>query len=93
MKLKNIKETIKYILEQDDMSRNSDLVLLRRVFLWYGLPTDINELPTEYGSIFETVRRTRQKVQEQFPHLKACKEVQEARAQKESEWTLFALEG
>lgn len=93
MKLKNIKHLVVNLLTTSEKARNSDLELIRMVFRFYGLPTDINQLPDEYGSIFETVRRTRQKVQEQYPNLKACKEVQEARAQKEAEYHLFALEG
>ena len=93
MKLRNIKHLVINLLTTSEKARNSDLELIRMVFRFYGLPTDINQLPDEFGSIFETVRRTRQKAQAENPNLKPNKEVQEARARKEAEYHLFALEG
>jgi len=40
---------------------------------------------------FESVRRTRQKVQAEYPELAACKKVSDMRCEKEKEYRAFAL--
>jgi hypothetical protein len=92
--LKTTTALVKAILEQDKQSRNSDSILYYRVLSIIGKRkgVDIDEMSLPYFLLnmsgtefppFESVRRTRQKIQEHHPELGACKEVAEARAYNE----------
>ena len=99
--LNTTKWLVKAILEADERTRNSDSFLYFKVIEYIeqekGEPmlgmtvdhflTHINELPVPP---FESVRRTRQKVQAEFPHLAACDKVAEYRAENEEAYREFA---
>lgn len=92
---------VKEILLQDERARNSDSFLYFRVLGVLALDKgiDINRVPVtafllkmaEWGfPAFETVRRTRQKVQADFPELAANKTVAAFRSENEAEFRAFA---
>jgi len=69
-KLKTVKERVEYILQKYPNARNSDLyltILYLRKFTELG--KYIKYIPYEiikkYDGVFETIRRTRQKIQEE----------------------------
>ncbi len=99
--LKTTTALVKAILEQDKQSRNSDSILYYRVLSVIGKRNgiDIDEMSLPYFLLnmsgtefppFESVRRTRQKVQEHHPELGACKEVAEARVMNEEGYREYA---
>lgn len=101
--LKNTKALVKTILEQDQRARNSDSFLYFRVLGLLGEEkgVDMDLIPVtlfllnmaEWGfPPFESVRRTRQKLQAEFPELSANKKVTEFRAENEEAFRDFARE-
>lgn len=95
--LKSIKALVKSILEQDEQARNSDSFLYFR--LLERIDKAILNVPVHdfllgmglYGiPPFESVRRTRQKVQAECPWLAACDRVKEFRAENEKDYREFA---
>lgn len=100
-KLYRVTELVKIILENDERARNSDSFLYLKVLDFIGMKNgiDINSMsiPVFLLSInelgfpkFETVRRTRQKIQAEFPELAANKQVREFRAEQEKEFKEYA---
>ena len=101
MKLKNTKALVRAILEQDEKARNSDNHLYLKVIQIFADARHIN-LDTMTVSYFlaemnhydfppfESVRRSRQKVQEECPHLAASPEVEIFRADNEEIYREFA---
>ena len=97
MKLKKTKALVKTILEQNKATRSSDMQLyfevckrinpevLNNPFCAVIMNLDLFHLPP-----FESVRRSRQKVQAECPHLAACEEVELYRAENEQEYVEFA---
>ena len=92
---------VKAILEQDERARNSDSFLYFRVLGVLGLDKgiDINRVPIalfllnmkEWGfPNFETVRRTRQKIQAEYPELAGSERVQAFRTENEEVFREFA---
>lgn len=100
--LKSTKALVQSILEKNERARNSDYYLYYRVIKTiadkYNLDLALVSvtdflLNTELSALFppfETVRRARQKAQEQFPHLAACEKVSEYRAENEETFRRFA---
>lgn len=100
--LKTTKALVQSILERDQRARNSDHFLYFRVIQTVADKHDINlkEIPVTDFLLnmersatfppFESVRRTRQKVQAEFPHLAACQKVAECRAENEVTYREFA---
>jgi hypothetical protein len=101
MKLRNTKALVKSILIKDERARNSDnylyLQVLKTIADMKG--TDFEHIPVtefllnmdNYGvPPFESVRRSRQKVQEECPCLAADDMVQVFRAENEQEYIDFA---
>lgn len=102
--LKTTKAIVKSILEICKPARNSDSYLYLKVIDYFDREycTDIRNMTVEdflTGECnipippFETVRRTRQKVQEEFPHLAACSDVSLLRALNEEAYREFARTG
>lgn len=101
-KLQKTKEIVQIILEEDRTARNSDsflyLKVLERIAAQKGDPRivtiPINEFllcMSEQGfPPFESVRRTRQKVQAECPWLAACEKVNAMRAENEEIYRKFA---
>ena len=99
--LKNLTELVHIILDHYPQTRNSDGLLwlkvlesqaaekgenLRMLSVPYFLPR-IRELGY---SPFESVRRTRQKLQATYPHLSADDVVQDFRSENEKDFRAFA---
>ena len=90
---KRTRAIVKAILEECPKSRNSDNVLYTKVVekLNKGALNkpfaEVMFTLEELGlPCFETVRRTRQKLQADFPDLQACDAVQDFRTEREEEF-------
>lgn len=101
--LKTTTKLVKAILEEDKQSRNSDNFLYLKVIEHVADQKGINlygiSIPMFLISMkengfppFESVRRTRQKIQAAFPELTACDDVEAMRAAQEYEYRAYALE-
>ena len=99
--LKTTTSIVKLILENNEMARNSDSYLYLRVLDHWGKQHDIDATQwtvssflmnmSDYGfPPFESVRRTRQKIQQTYPHLAACKKVEEQRMVNEGKYRAYA---
>ena len=93
---------VKEILISDERARNSDSFLYFRVLGVLGIAKeiDIYKVPTavfllkmtEWGfPPFESVRRSRQKLQATFPELSADETVEDYRAENEAEVKAYAV--
>jgi hypothetical protein len=102
--LKNTKALVKHILEEDQKARNSDSYLYLKVIehiadhkgfnLWELTVPYFLKYMTDYGfPPFESVRRTRQKLQAEYPELSANRKVAAQRAENEEAFRDFAREG
>lgn len=102
--LKQVSKLVKMVLDQDEKARNSDNYLYYRILgiqgKERGIDIDAISLPmffkemSDFGfAPFETVRRTRQKIQHDFPELRAKDEVVACRAEKETEFRAYARGG
>lgn len=90
--IKTCFDKIKHLLENNESLRNNDQDLFYAYFFNYHNITRITSfleilLLINLGSAptFETIRRSRQLVQAKYPELRATKEIQEFREQKEIE--------
>lgn len=92
---------VKTLLTIDPQTRNSDSYLYLKVLEHTAIQKgiDLSKFPVPYFLThmkehgfppFESVRRSRQKLQRAYPELKACKSVQEARAENEIEFRQYA---
>ena len=99
--LKNTTALVKAILEQDKQCRNSDSILYLKVLSTVGKRKgiDIESMSVPYFLLnlqgtafpgFETVRRSRQKLQQHHPELAACEAVEDFRAGLETEYREYA---
>ena len=99
--LKQLTKLVKAILEQDEQARNSDSYLYLRVIRHFAEKqgANIDNMPIPLFLLnmkelgyppFESVRRTRQKVQADYPELAGSKAVKAARAEAEKEYRQFA---
>lgn len=99
--LKNTTALVKAILEKDKQCRNSDSLLYLRVVTTVanqkGIDIDGISVPrfllTLHGAGFpgfETVRRTRQKLQQHHPELAACEAVEDFRMENETAFREYA---
>lgn len=101
--LKTTTKLVKAILEENKQARNSDsflyLKVLEHISKQEGFAISHMTVPyflenmKHYGFPgFETVRRTRQKIQAMFPELAACDKVADMRAAQEDEFRAYALD-
>ena len=99
--LKSVTQLVKRILETDEKARNSDDYLYCMVAVCYGLNygIDISKISmirfftmrNEWDIPgFETVRRSRQKIQQHFPELRAKDEVENNRLLRELQFEEYA---
>lgn len=99
--IKNTTALVLDLLQQNEQCRNSDSYLYLKVLSVVAKHNGINlyELTVPMFLLtmkdngfpgFETVRRTRQKLQQHHPDLAACEAVQEFRAENEAEYRAFA---
>ncbi len=102
--LKTTKAIVKSILETNQRARNSDTYLYLKVIDHFDreYDTDVRNMSvvdflTGMCDIpippFETVRRTRQKVQEECPHLSAYADIEMLRELNEEAYREFARTG
>jgi hypothetical protein len=100
--LVKMSELVEELLVKDEKCRNSDAYLYFQVLATVSKQKgiDINNMTVPefllkmHGNalpIFETIRRTRQKVQEMHPELSACETVKQFRAENETEYLEFSL--
>lgn len=98
--LKSISALVQALLEQDVNCRNSDSFLYLRVLFAHAENKGINLnamtipdfLMNHHGNdfpIFESVRRTRQKIQQHNPELAAAKIVKEFRLENQAQFLAF----
>ena len=90
---KRVKKIVKNILIEYPQTRNSDNLLYLTVIETIGkgnIEKPISEILLNLEELglpcFETVRRTRQKLQAEFTELQACDEVQDFRTAREEEF-------
>lgn len=99
--LKTTTKLVKAILEEDKQARNSDsflyLKVLDHISQEKGIHLDGITVPDFLLSMnvlgfpgFETVRRTRQKIQQHNPELAACDDVKGLRMINETEFRRYA---
>lgn len=99
--LKTTTSLVKLILEENENTRNSDSYLYLKVLDYWGKQHDIDATQwtvqsfllymSDYGfPPFESVRRTRQKIQQTYPHLAASKKVEEYRTANEEVYRAYA---
>ena len=99
--LKNTTALVKSLLEQDKQCRNSDSVLYLKVLSaaakQKGIDLEKMTVPHFLLNLhgaglpgFETVRRTRQKIQQHHPELCACEAVEGFRMDNESAFREYA---
>jgi hypothetical protein len=103
--LNTTKAIVKSILEKYPRTRNSDSYLYLKVIQHFDKEycTNIQNITVQdflnnmYDGVpippFESVRRSRQKLQEEHPHLAACSEVQLLRDLNEDAYREFAQGG
>ena len=91
------KALVKSILEVDEQARNSDSFLYFRLLEKIDrtlLTVSVNDFLLGMSEMgippFESVRRTRQKLQAECPWLAACQKVAEGRAENEEIYREFA---
>ena len=100
--LKNTTALVKSILEQDKQCRNSASFLYLKVLSVTAKQKgiDLEKMTVPYFLLnlhgagfpgFETVRRTRQKLQQHHPELAACEAVEGFRAENEAKYKAYAL--
>lgn len=97
-KCARVEPIVKKVLEEKPYTREDDFALVYEVFKEF-LP-NIDELSfqdimlnhKEYGlPYFESVRRTRPKLQNKYPELLPPQAVQEARKLEETDYRIYAL--
>lgn len=99
--LYNTTKLVRTILESDERSRNSDSFLYLKVLEHKATSTGIDleglTVPFFLQSMdilgfpgFETVRRTRQKIQQHHPELAACEKVEGFRMENEKKFRAYA---
>ena len=99
MKIKECKAIVKHILEMKPQTRNSDNDLIVEVlnFIEPGVTTESFEAVIKQCHIngrfptLETIRRTRQKIQEHYPELAPTEEVEGLRVFQEHKFFDFAI--
>lgn len=100
--LRTVFALVKNILEQDEKARNTDNYLYLKVLEHYSrlrgidiysmtVPLFLRKLDNHIFPGFETVRRSRQKVQAAYPDLAADKTVEKLRDKNESAYRDFAV--
>lgn len=95
--LKSTAMIVKQILIEDEYARSSDMYLYLQVCkrlnpsaLFKPFMAVVARLKDHNLPPFETVRRARQKIQAKCPELSAVDEVEDARAELETEYRNFA---
>lgn len=97
--LKTIEGKVKAILEKDEEARNDDMLLYLKVcntFLKGTGAMPFAEVMAQYKYLglpnFESVGRTRRKLQEKYPELMGNVRVRQLRASREKDYRQYAKE-
>ena len=93
LRIDTVKDLVLHELMHNPATRNSDRLLALKVYECFGVSGSASiesvlmdpDLPG-----FETIRRARQKLQAEFPELKADKAVEAMRTELETEYRDFA---
>lgn len=80
-----IKNAVMDVLKTSRLARNNDIECIYLTLKKLDMPTDIKELRDLNGNIFETIRRQRQKLQENIPFLAADENTRRNRKRKEED--------
>lgn len=99
--LKTVTAVVRYILENYKQTRSCDGLLYLKVLEHYAfkkgielrmlsVPMFLTQMEQLGFPPFESVRRTRQKLQATYPHLAAADAVQGLRAEQEKEYREYA---
>lgn len=99
--LKNLTELVHLILDHYPQTRNCDGLLWLKVLesqanqkgqdlRMLSVPAFLPKIRELGYSPFESVRRTRQKLQATYPHLAACEAVEGYRAENEAQYRAYA---
>lgn len=67
--MNNIKQITHVVLVNDEKARTNDIHCICEVLKRMNLPTDLNKLEEYPSNILETIRRVRQKIQQENPFL------------------------
>lgn len=95
MKLRQVRNLVQMVLEENEEARNDNFVLVARVYEKLGVPISIqfNVLINEHKErklpSFESICRARRKVIEQFPNLNGNKKI---RMEEEQKYINFSME-
>lgn len=96
-RLKTLAKQVEQILEDYPLARSDDRFLITTVYIrHYGVrPTaGFKDVMKDYTlPPFESIRRSRQKVQEQRPELRANADIEQIRMDLQEEYIEFAREG
>lgn len=96
-RLKNLSRQVEEVLVAYPMTRCDDRLLITTVYIrYYGVrPTDgFKEVMKDHTlPPFESIRRTRQKIQETREDLRADAEIEKIRMKLQEEYIEFAKEG
>lgn len=97
--LKTVEKKVRAILEKNEDARNDDMVLylsLCNACLRDAGALPLAEIMTQYKCLdlpsFESVSRTRRKVQTRHPELAGCRPIQKLRATGEKAYRKYAKE-
>lgn len=93
MKIDNVRDLVYITLKHEPATRNSDRLLIYSIYKNYfgcGGESFEDVMHNEDLPSFETIRRTRQKVQATHPGLRADEAVSAFRTEREAEFREFA---
>lgn len=95
--LKTVEEKVKHLLIMKPITRNSDKVLIAEYIKEYhknmAYVPFIDAILLEGMPSFETIRRTRQKIQASNPELEGMEAIEMERREKEWEYETYARGG
>jgi len=92
--MNTLHETVKAILKVFPETRNSDRKLIVRIYDQMGINTDrpFKEIVENTDApSFETIRRTRQKIQAEDETLQATGKIRDARCEREMDFIGYAI--
>ena len=98
-KLKKIEPVVRKVLEENEQARSDDFLLVAEVY--YKLVPECVHLPFSVVMLghkslnlpyFESIRRSRQKLQAAYEELRPPQEVQDARLNKTAEYINYSID-
>lgn len=100
-KLETIENEVKKILEKEPLARKDDMYLYYIYCIKYGVINSKAFVQLFYSKnfrkeynipVFESVSRSRRKLQQEYEYLRPEKKVQDARTNKEGEYIRYAID-